>query len=73
MSITPYISRNSPRAFASVGSVDPPGPQSTTLAAVLQVQGVNITSLFFLKDYQPPLERGYQFRLDTGADKDALA
>lgn len=73
MSITPYIARSFPRAFVSAGNADPLGPQSVALAAALQAQGVNVTSLFFPKDYQPQLGHEYQFRLDTDAGKGALA
>lgn len=73
MSVTPYIARTFPRAFVSAGNADPLGPQSVALASVLQAQGVNVTTLFYPKDYQPPLGHEYQFRLDTEAGKGALA
>ncbi|CAJ0816850.1 hypothetical protein LMG19087_02897 [Ralstonia wenshanensis] len=73
MSVTPYIDRTFPRAFVSAGNADPLGPQSVALASKLQAQGVNVTTLFYPKDYQPPLGHEYQFRLDTEAGKGALA
>lgn len=73
MSVTPYLSRSFPRAFVSAGNADPLGRQSLALAGALQARGVNVTTLFYPKDYQPPLEHEYQFRLDIEAGKDALA
>lgn len=72
MSISPSVARTLPPAFVSAGNVDPLGPQSVALAATLEDQGVPVTTLFFPKDYEPPLGHEYQFDLNTAAGKMAL-
>jgi acetyl esterase/lipase len=71
--IADRISADFPPAFISAGNADPLLLQSTTLADALSREGVNVETLFFPADYQPPLPHEYQFNLDTEAGQAALA
>ncbi len=71
-SVVNYVTPAFPPTYISVGNADPLGPQSHALAETLTRQGVYVDSLFFPKDYAPPLPHEYQFNLDTDAGKLAL-
>jgi len=71
-SVIKYITKDFPPAFISAGNGDPLEPQSIYLARKLDSLGVNTDTLFFSKDYSPPLPHEYQFNLDTDAGKLAL-
>lgn len=72
MSIAPQITGAFPRTFISAGNADPLGSQSVTLADALAGRHIDVTTLFYPGDYQPPLGHEYQFKLDIEAGKQAL-
>lgn len=71
-SVTNYLTPLFPPTFISVGNADPLAPQTMLMERKLQEQGVAVESLFFTKDYKPPLSHEYQFNLDTKAGQEAL-
>jgi acetyl esterase/lipase len=72
MSIVPYLTPAFPPTFISAGNADPLGPQSVALAQALARRDVDVTTLFFAANHQPPLAHEYQFDLDTDAGRLAL-
>jgi acetyl esterase/lipase len=68
-----HITGDFPPFFISVGNADPLWPQSVALAEKAKDLGVEVDALFFPAGYQPPLHHEYQFTLDHGAGKQALA
>lgn len=61
-----------PPAFITVGNADPLEEQSHRLAEAAQKLGIKTDTLFFTRDYQPPLPHEYQFNLDIDAGRTAL-
>ena len=72
-SVVDYVTSAFPPAFISAGNADPLEPQSVAFAETLSGHGVRVESLFFPKEYTPPLPHEYQFHLDTEAGRLALA
>lgn len=71
-SVVNYVTPEFPPAFVSAGNADPLEPQSREFADALASQGVPVDTLFFPKDYAPPLAHEYQFNLDVTAGREAL-
>lgn len=71
-SVINYVTPEFPPAFVSAGNADPLEPQSREFADALASQGVPVDTLFFPKDYAPPLAHEYQFNLDVTAGREAL-
>jgi acetyl esterase len=71
-SVSNYLTPKFPPTFISVGNADPLGPQTMLMERKLREQGVKVESLFFPKNYQPPLGHEYQFDIDTLAGQQAL-
>lgn len=67
-----YLTPAFPPAFISAGNADPLGPQSVQFDKQLRAKGVKVTSLFYPKEYSPPLSHEYQFNLDIEAGNRAL-
>lgn len=55
LSIPLHLTSAQPPTLTSVGNADPLAPQSVALADALQGTDVQVDSLFFPKDHQPPL------------------
>lgn len=58
-----HVTAAFPPTFVSAGNADPLAPQSVLMADALRVAGVSVDTLFFPKDYKPPL--GHEYQLDT--------
>jgi acetyl esterase/lipase len=71
-SVVKYVTPEFPPAFVSAGNADSLEPQSREFAEVLASRGVPVDTLFFPKDYAPPLAHEYQFNLDVTAGREAL-
>lgn len=69
MSVTPHVSSAFPPTFISVGNADPLAPQSVVLAEALRSKTVEVDTLFFPKDHEPPLNHEYQLLLATDAGR----
>ena len=65
MAITPNVSARFPPCYLTSGNADPLQPQARALDTRLRMLGVEVDSLFFAADHQPPLQHEYQFHLDT--------
>ena len=72
-SVARHLTPEFPAAFVSVGNADPLRSHSLALVAGLEAQAVPVETLFFPDDHSPPLAHEYQFNLDTGAGREALA
>lgn len=72
MSVTNNISGTFPPAFITVGNADPLAPQSAALADALRRNDVEVETLFFPADHEPPLGHEYQFNLDLPEAQEAL-
>ncbi len=72
MSIAPHVTAVYPPVFISVGNADPLAPQSVAFAEALRAQGVEVDTLFFPHDHDPPLDHEYQLLLSTDAGRLAL-
>jgi acetyl esterase len=70
--VTGHVTAAFPPAFVTVGNADPLRAHSTVLAAALEAAGVEVDSLFFPPDHQPPLAHEYQFHLDLADAHEAL-
>lgn len=70
--IIEYITADFPPSFISVGNADFLASHSYKLAEKLESAGVQLDTLFFPDNYQPPLNHEYQFNLQTEAGKKAL-
>ncbi len=68
-SVIDYIDGNFPPCFISVGNGDPLQIHSLNLARKLDTLKVQVDTLFFPEDQQPPLPHEYQFDLDVSAGK----
>ncbi|MDH6279685.1 alpha/beta hydrolase [Prescottella agglutinans] len=74
MSTLRHVTENFPPTYISGGNADPlTDKQSKALAAKLTGLGVDVTTLFYPDDHQPPLEHEYQFDLDNADGMNALA
>lgn len=71
-SLTDHLGAGFPPALVTVGSADPLRPHSELLAERLRSLGVEVETVFFPSDHQPPLQHEYQFDLDTAAGQDFL-
>lgn len=71
-SIVRNITSDFPPMFISAGNADPLEPQSRRLAEAASKLGIPVDSLFFARNYTPPLPHEYQFNLDTEAGRLAL-
>jgi acetyl esterase/lipase len=67
MSVAGHVTAAFPPAFVTAGNADLLQGQSRALAARLEAEGVDVETLFFASDHEPPLPHEYQFDLD-GAD-----
>jgi acetyl esterase len=67
MAVAPHVTGAYPPTFISVGNADALAPQSFALAEALRAKGVEVETLFFPKDHQPPLDHEYQLLLSTAA------
>ena len=73
MSTLRHVTESFPPAYISGGNADPlTDEQSKALAAKLTGLGVDVTTLFYPDDHQPPLEHEYQFDLDNADGRNAL-
>jgi len=71
-SIARHLNPRFPPAFVSAGNNDPLANQSLLMADALREQGTAVETVFFPRDYQPPLPHEYQFDLETTAGREAL-
>jgi acetyl esterase/lipase len=69
MSVTPHVTAAYPPVFISVGNADGLAPQSVALAEALRAQGVEVDTLFFPDNHDPPLGHEYQLLLSTDAGR----
>lgn len=67
-----HIDQSFPPSFISAGNKDPLLHYSLDLARTLQRKNLLVTTLFYPKDYTPPLSHEYQFDLTTQEGKKAL-
>jgi acetyl esterase/lipase len=58
------VTETFPATFLTVGNTDPLATQSAAIAAALTSHGVEIDTLVYPPDHQPPLGHEYQFDLD---------
>jgi acetyl esterase/lipase len=72
IAVAPHVTAAYPPVFISVGNADPLAPQSVALAAALRAQGVEVDTLFFPHDHDPPLRHEYQLLLATDAGRLSL-
>lgn len=74
MSTIHHVTSAFPPTFITGGNADPlTADQSRPMAARLEGLGVDVTTLFYPDDHQPPLKHEYQFNLDTADGQKALA
>jgi len=59
--LTRHVSDAFPPVFITAGNADPLFPQSRAFAAALEAEGVDVDTLFYPADHQPPLGHEYQF------------
>lgn len=72
MSVANHVTADFPPAFITAGNADPLLAHSEGLAKALKAKGAPVDTLFFPKNYAPPLGHEYQFDLDTPAGKQAF-
>lgn len=72
LSLPRFVTAEFPPAFISAGNADPLLAHSKALADALAARGVQLDTLFFPEDYRPKLPHEYQFKLDSGAGREAL-
>lgn len=70
--VSDHVTAAFPPSFVSAGNDDPLEPQSRRLATALEDLEVEVDTLFFPDDQDPPLGHEYQFDLDTEAGRTAL-
>ncbi len=74
MSTLRHVTGNFPPAYISGGNADLlTDKQSKAMAAKLTRLGVDVTTLFYPDDHQPPLAHEFQFDLDHADGMNALA
>ena len=71
-SVLQHVTPQFPPAFITSGNGDPLAPQAVRLAHKLEGFGVEVRTLFFAQDHQPPLPHEYQFNLDNAEGQEAL-
>lgn len=71
-SVINYVTEAFPPAFITAGNADPLEPQSVAFADALEAKGVRVETLFYPKDFAPPLGHEYQFHLDGTPAQGAL-
>lgn len=72
MSVARHVTAAFPPTFVTVGNADPLRSQSLALAATLEAAGVDVETLFYPADHEPPLPHEYQFDLDLTDGRVAL-
>jgi acetyl esterase len=72
MSVPDNITEAFPPVFITGGNADPLLPQSHALASALESKGVDVDTLFYAHDHQPPLPHEYQFDVDLDDGHTAL-
>lgn len=71
-SVADNVSSAFPPVLLTAGNADPLAPHSRLLAERLHDLGVEVETLFFPDDHDPPLGHEYQFELDTDAARGFL-
>jgi acetyl esterase len=69
LAVTPFVTASFPPTFISAGNADPLAPQSAELTNALRSKEVEVDSLFFPPNHQPPLGHEYQMMLSTHAGR----
>jgi acetyl esterase/lipase len=64
MSVFANLTEAFPPAFVTAGNADPLVAHSKRLVEVLQAKGVEVRTMLYPDDHQPPLEHEYQFDFD---------
>lgn len=72
MSVAEHAGTGFPPTFITAGNADPLLPHSRSMERRLRSFDVEVETLFFPDDHQPPLPHEYQFNLDTDAGRLAL-
>ena len=67
LSVVDHLTSAFPPALITVGNADPLREHSELLAERLRERGVDVETLFFPADHEPPLRHEYQFDLDGEA------
>ena len=62
--LTRHVTNAFPPVFITAGNADPLLPQSQALAGALDAAGVDVDTLFYPADHQPPLGHEYQFDVE---------
>jgi acetyl esterase/lipase len=68
-SITDHVTPAFPPALVTVGNADPLRLHSERLAESLRTEGVEVETVFFRENHEPPLGHEYQFDLDGEAGR----
>ena len=68
-SITDNVTSSFPPTLLTVGNADTLRAHSVLLAERLGAEGVDVETVFFPDDQEPPLGHEYQFDLDGGAGR----
>jgi acetyl esterase/lipase len=71
-SVTDHVTERFPPAFVTVGNADPLRVHSEALVRRLEARGVEVDTLFWPDDHDPPLAHEYQFDLDAEAGRYAF-
>ena len=71
MSVTTHVTERFPPAFITVGNADPLVAHSRALVEALVSKGVEVDTLLYPKDHQPPL--GHAYHLELGLDEAGTA
>jgi acetyl esterase/lipase len=71
-SVTDHVSSAFPSTLITVGNADPLRDHSELLAERLGTLGVEVETVFWPDDHQPPLGHQYQFDLDTDSGRQFL-
>lgn len=71
-SVINYVTKDFPPSFITAGNGDPLLEQSVRFSKKLQSLNVEVSDLFYEKNYSPELQHEYQFNLDQDAGKLAL-
>lgn len=69
VSVPDHVTSAFPPALITVGNADPLREHSELLAERLQGSGVELETVFFPDDHEPPLGHEYQFDLDSEAGR----
>jgi acetyl esterase len=72
MTVTSYVTEAFPPVFITGGNADPLLGQSHALASALESKGVEVETLFYPGDHQPPLPHEYQFDVTLDDGRTAL-